>query len=80
LLPGLRAEIGRECERHALLRQQIRRLELQQDKLVRNGAHPAMALLARLAGLAPAARGPWSGNWPAAGSFSTAGNWPAPSA
>src|ERR1700675_3373542 len=51
LAPGLRAEIERECERLALVRQQIRLLEVQQDRQVRSGAHPGMALLAQLAGI-----------------------------
>jgi transposase len=51
LAPGLRAEIERECERLALVREQIRRLESQQDQQVRSGAHPGMALLAQLAGI-----------------------------
>lgn len=51
LPPGLRAEIEREYERLTLLRQQIRRLEAQQDQQVRSGAHPGMALLAQLAGI-----------------------------
>ena len=51
LLPGLRAEIDRECERLALARQQIRLLEAQQDQQVRNGSYPSMALLAQLAGI-----------------------------
>ncbi|KVN28363.1 IS110 family transposase [Burkholderia ubonensis] len=51
LAPGLRAEIERECERLALVRQQIRTLEAQQDRQVRSGAHPGMALLAQLVGI-----------------------------
>ncbi|MGF6472896.1 IS110 family transposase [Paraburkholderia youngii] len=51
LAPGLRAEIDREYERLALVRQQIRQLEVQQDRQVRSGAHPGMALLAQLAGI-----------------------------
>jgi transposase len=51
LAPGLRAEIDRECERLALVRQQIRLLEVQQGREVRSGAHPGMALLAQLAGI-----------------------------
>jgi transposase len=51
LAPALRAEIDRECERLALVRQQIRMLEAQQDRQVRSGAHPGMALLAQLAGI-----------------------------
>jgi transposase len=51
LAPGLRAEIDRECERLALVRQQIRLLEVQQERQVRSGAHPGMTLLARLAGI-----------------------------
>jgi transposase len=49
--PGLRAEIERECERLALLRQQIRLLEVPQEREVRSGALPGMALLAQLAGI-----------------------------
>jgi transposase len=51
LLPGLRAEIDRECERLALARQQIRLLEAQQDHQVQSGSHAGMALLAQLAGI-----------------------------
>jgi transposase len=51
LAPGLRAGIERECERLALVRQQIRTLEVQQNREVRSGAHPGMALLAQLAGI-----------------------------
>ncbi|WP_232446597.1 transposase [Burkholderia ubonensis] len=51
LAPGLRAEIERECERLALVRQQIRTLKAQQDRQVRSGAHPGMALLTQLAGI-----------------------------
>lgn len=51
LLPGLRAEIDRECERLALARQQIRLLEAQQDQQVQNGSNTGMALLAQLAGV-----------------------------
>ncbi|WP_313068176.1 transposase [Paraburkholderia sp. LEh10] len=51
LAPGLRAELEREYERLALVRQQIRLLEVQQDRQVRSGAHPGMALLAQLAGI-----------------------------
>ncbi|MPW24104.1 IS110 family transposase [Paraburkholderia sp. CNPSo 3157] len=51
LLPGLRAEIERECERLTLVRNQIRLLERQQDQQVCSGAHPGMALLAQLAGI-----------------------------
>lgn len=51
LAPGLRAEIDRECERLALVRQQIRSLEVQQERQVCSGAHPGMALLAQLAGI-----------------------------
>ncbi|NVI09651.1 IS110 family transposase [Paraburkholderia youngii] len=51
LAHGLRAEIDRECERLALVRQQIRSLEVQQERQVRSGAHPGMALLAQLAGI-----------------------------
>ncbi len=51
LPPDLRAEIERECERHALVRKQISVLEAQQDQQVRSGLHPGMALLAQLAGI-----------------------------
>ncbi|MGF6439825.1 IS110 family transposase [Paraburkholderia youngii] len=51
LAPGLRGEIDRECERLALVRQQIRSLEVQQERQVCSGAHPGMALLAQLAGI-----------------------------
>lgn len=51
LAPGLRAEIERECERLAFVRQQIRTLEVQQNREVRSGAPPGMALLAQLAGI-----------------------------
>jgi transposase len=51
LAPGLRAEIDRECERLVLVHQQIRLLEVQQERQVRSGAHPGMALLAQLAGI-----------------------------
>ncbi|WP_042292438.1 transposase, partial [Paraburkholderia mimosarum] len=49
--PGLRAEIDRESERLTLVRQRIRQLEMQQDRQVRSGAQPDMALLAQLAGI-----------------------------
>jgi len=49
--PGLRAEIDRECERLALVRQQIRLLEALQNQQVRSGAHPGMTLLSQLAGI-----------------------------
>jgi transposase len=51
LLPGLRAEIERECERLSLAAKQIRTLEVQQQHEVRSGAQPAIAQLARLAGI-----------------------------
>ena len=51
LLPGLRAEIEREFERLSLVAMQIRTLEAQQKQQVRCGAQPAIALLARLAGI-----------------------------
>lgn len=51
LLPGLRAEIEREYERLALVRNQIRLLEAQQNQQVRSGAHPGMTLLSQLAGI-----------------------------
>lgn len=51
LAPGLRAEIDRECERLVLVHQQIRLLEVQQERQVCSGAHPGMALLAQLAGI-----------------------------
>ncbi|KVU34395.1 IS110 family transposase [Burkholderia ubonensis] len=51
LLPALRAEIEREFERLSLAARQIRTLEAQQHHEVRNGAQPAIARLARLAGI-----------------------------
>jgi transposase len=51
LLPRLRAEIERECERLSLVTTQIRTLEALQQREVRSGAQPAIALLARLAGI-----------------------------
>ncbi|UXU85292.1 IS110 family transposase [Burkholderia sp. S-53] len=51
LLPGLRAEIERECERLSLAAKQIRALEAQQQHEVRSGAQPAIARLAHLAGI-----------------------------
>ncbi|MCY0854236.1 IS110 family transposase [Cupriavidus sp. D39] len=51
LLPGLRAEIEREFERLTLVAKQIRALETLQQHQVRSGAQPAIALLARLAGI-----------------------------
>ncbi|SAL06621.1 transposase [Caballeronia calidae] len=51
LLPGLRAEIEREFDRFTLVCQQIRQLEAQQNQQMRSGAHPGMALLARLTGI-----------------------------
>jgi transposase len=51
LLPDLRAEIEREIERLALVARQIRTLETMQARQVRNGAQPAIAGLARLAGI-----------------------------
>lgn len=51
LLPGLRAEIEREFERLSLVARQIRALETLQQHQVRSGAQPAIALLARLAGI-----------------------------
>ncbi|WP_232461886.1 transposase [Burkholderia ubonensis] len=51
LLPALRAEIEREFERLSLAARQIRTLEAQQHHEVRNGAQPAIAWLARLAGI-----------------------------
>ena len=51
LAPGLRAEVERECERLALVREQIRLLEAQQKQQVRSGAHPGMVLLSQLAGI-----------------------------
>ena len=51
LLPSLRAEIEREFERLSLVARQIRALETLQQHQVRSGAQPAIALLARLAGI-----------------------------
>jgi transposase len=51
LLPGLRAEIEREFERLSLVARQIRTLEAQQERQVRSGAQPAIAVLSRLAGI-----------------------------
>jgi transposase len=51
LLPGLRAEIEREFERLSLVARQIRTLEVQQERQVRSGAQPAIAVLSRLAGI-----------------------------
>lgn len=51
LLPGLRAEIEREFERLLLVARQIRTLEAQQQRQVRSGAQPAIAVLSRLAGI-----------------------------
>ena len=51
LLPGLRAEIEREFERMSLVARQIRTLEALQRHQVCSGAQPAIALLARLAGV-----------------------------
>ena len=51
LLPGLRAEIEREFERLSLVAGQIRTLEALQARQVRSGAQPAIAVLARLAGI-----------------------------
>jgi transposase len=51
LLPGLRAEIEREFERLSLVARQIRTLEALQARQVRSGAQPAIAVLARLAGI-----------------------------
>ncbi|WP_429320989.1 IS110 family transposase [Paraburkholderia sp. GAS448] len=51
MLPGLRAEIEREFERLSLAVRQIRTLEALQQHEVRSGAQPAIALLARLAGI-----------------------------
>ena len=51
LLPGLRAEIEREFERLSLVAGQIRTLETLQARQVRSGAQPAIAVLARLAGI-----------------------------
>ncbi|SAL07068.1 Transposase [Caballeronia calidae] len=50
-LPGVRAEIDRECDRLTLAASQIRTLEAQQQREVRSDAQPAIALLARLAGI-----------------------------
>ena len=51
LLPGLRAEIEREFERLLLVARQIGTLEAQQQRQVRSGAQPAIAVLSRLAGI-----------------------------
>ncbi|MGF6965736.1 transposase [Paraburkholderia sp. WC7.3g] len=51
LLPALRAEIEREVERLSLVVRQIRTLEALQTHQVRSGAQPAIAVLARLAGI-----------------------------
>jgi transposase len=51
LLPGSRAEIEREMERLSLAARQIRTLEAQQQREVSAGAQPAIAQLARLAGI-----------------------------
>jgi transposase len=51
LLPGLRAEIEREFERLSLVARQIRTLEAQQERQVRSGAQPAIAVLSQLAGI-----------------------------
>ena len=51
LLPGLRAEIEREFERLSLVARQIRMLEAQQERQVRSGAQPAIAVLSQLAGI-----------------------------
>ncbi|MEA3111159.1 MAG: transposase [Caballeronia sp.] len=51
LWPGLRAEIERESERLLLVATQIRTLEALQEQQVRDGVQPAIAVLARLAGI-----------------------------
>nr|WP_245644025.1 IS110 family transposase [Paraburkholderia oxyphila] len=51
LWPGLRAEIERESEGLSLVATQIRTLETLQEQQVRNGVQPAIAVLARLAGI-----------------------------
>ncbi|MGF6778481.1 IS110 family transposase [Paraburkholderia sp. GAS334] len=51
LWPGLRAEIERESERLSLVATQIRTLEALQEQQVRDGVQPAIAVLARLAGI-----------------------------
>jgi transposase len=51
LPPRLRAEIEHECERLSLVATQIRTLEALQQREVRNGAQPAIALLAQLASI-----------------------------
>jgi transposase len=51
LQPGLRAEIEREFERLSLVTRQIRALETMQAHQVRDGDQPAIAVLARLAGI-----------------------------
>ncbi|MFM0572062.1 IS110 family transposase [Paraburkholderia caledonica] len=51
LSPGLRAEIERESERLSLVATQIRTLEALKAQQVRDGVQPAIAVLARLAGI-----------------------------
>ena len=51
LLPAMRAEIEREFERLSLVAGQTRTLEALQARQVRSGALPAIAVLARLAGI-----------------------------
>nr|WP_254906205.1 IS110 family transposase [Paraburkholderia youngii] len=73
LAPGLRGEIDRECERLALVRQQIRSLEVQQERQVCSGAHPGMALLAQLAGIGSGSA--WTLVRELFGWRQSAGNW-----
>ena len=51
LLPSLRAEIERECERLMLVMEQIKTLEADQERQVRSGAQPSIAALSRLTGV-----------------------------
>ncbi|MGE8449405.1 MAG: IS110 family transposase [Pseudomonadales bacterium] len=51
LLPGLRAEIEREFERLLLVAKQITTLEAFQNRQVRSGTQPTIAVLTRLAGI-----------------------------
>lgn len=51
LLPSLRAEIERECERLKLVIEQVKTLEADQERQVRSGAQPSVAALPRLTGV-----------------------------
>lgn len=55
--PALRAEIERESERLALVKQQLRAVEAVQRRELRDNQHPQVALLARLRSIGP--RGAW---------------------